>query len=110
MLDINHLHDLYGTTLIGWFLVKYWSSMQSLKGRIALSLVTTWRQWSSPFSSDSAYNSVAYKLSSENQIVRVGRRSQRIDQSQCMFPCFVIGLVLLLLLVTLTTQFTLDHK
>ena len=37
VLDINHLHDLYGTMLIGWFLVKYLSSLQSLKGQMALS-------------------------------------------------------------------------
>ena len=39
--------------------------------------------------------SLAFCLwSSENQIVRVGSRSGRINQSQCTFPCFVIGLVL----------------
>ena len=37
VLEINHLHDLYGKMLIGWFLVKYWSSLQSLKGQMALS-------------------------------------------------------------------------
>ena len=29
--------------------------------------------------------------SRENQIVGVGSRSGRINQSQCTFPCFVIG-------------------
>ena len=48
--------------------------------------------------------------SSENQIVGVGSRSGGINQSQCTFPCFVIGLVLLLLLATLTNQFPLDRK
>ena len=47
---------------------------------------------------------------SENQIVGVGSRSSRINQSQCTFPCFVIGLVLPLLLPTPTTWFLLDHK
>ena len=38
--------------------------------------------------------SLAFCLwSSENQIVGVGIRSGRINQSQCTFPCFVIGLV-----------------
>ena len=41
--------------------------------------------------------------SSENQIVGVGRSGRRINQSQCTFPCFVIGLVLPFLLVTPTT-------
>ena len=45
---------------------------------------------------------------SENQIVIVGSRSGRISQSQCMFPHFVIGFVLLLLL--LTVWFSLVHK
>ena len=48
--------------------------------------------------------------SSENQVVVVGSRSGRIDQLQCMFPRFVIGLVLLLLLVSPTTQISLDRK
>ena len=48
--------------------------------------------------------------SSENQIVGVGSRSVRVNQSQCTFPRFVIGLVLLLLLPTLTIWFSLDHK
>ena len=47
--------------------------------------------------------------SSENQIVGVGSRSGRINQSQCTFPRFVIGLVLLLLLPTLTIWFSPDH-
>ena len=63
-----------------------------------------------PFS----YNSVAYLplmiLNSENQIAGVGSRSGRINQPQCTFPHFVIGLFLLLLLATLKTQFSLDHK
>ena len=45
---------------------------------------------------------------SENQIVGVGSRSGRIGQSQCTFPRFVIGFVLLLL--TLTVWFSLVHK
>ena len=48
--------------------------------------------------------------SSENQIVGVGSRSGRINQSKCTFPSFVIGLVLLLLLLTPTIWFSLDHK
>ena len=44
------------------------------------------------------------------QIVRVRSRSGRINQSQCMFPRFVIGLVPLLLLPTPTVWFSLDHK
>ena len=59
------------------------------------------------FSSDSAY--VCCLRSSENQIVGVRGRSRRINQSQCTSP-FVTGLVLLLLLVTLMAQFSLDHK
>ena len=46
----------------------------------------------------------------ENQIVGVGSRSGRISQSQCTFPRFEIGFVLLLLLATLTIWFSLDHK
>ena len=46
----------------------------------------------------------------ENQIVGVGSRSERINQSQCTFPWFVIGLVLLLLLPTQTIWFSLHHK
>ena len=45
--------------------------------------------------------------STENQIVGVGSRSGRINQS---FPRFVIGLVVLLLLPTPTIWFSLDHK
>ena len=48
--------------------------------------------------------------SDENQIVGVGSRRGRINQSQCAFPRFVIGLVLPLLLAIPTTQFWLDHK
>ena len=44
------------------------------------------------------------------QIVGVGSRSGRINQSQCRFPCFVIGLDLLLPLLTPTIWFSLDHK
>ena len=44
------------------------------------------------------------------QIVGVGSRSGRISQSECTFPRFVIGLVLLLLLPTPTIWFSLDHK
>ena len=55
--------------------------------------------------------SLAFCLwSSENQIVRVGSRCGRTNQSQCTFPCFVIGLVLPLLLPTPTIWFLLDHK
>ena len=55
--------------------------------------------------------SLTFRLwSSENQIVGVGNRSGRISQSQCTFPRFVIGLVLLLLLPTPTIWFSLDHK
>ena len=40
--------------------------------------------------------SLTFRLwSSENQIVGVGSRSGRISQSECKFPRFVIGLVLL---------------
>ena len=40
--------------------------------------------------------SLTFRLwSSENQIVGVGSRSGRISQSECTFPRFVIGLVLL---------------
>ena len=48
--------------------------------------------------------------SSENQVVGVGSRSGGINQSQCTFPRFVIGLVLPLLLPTPTIWFSLDHK
>ena len=48
--------------------------------------------------------------SSEKQIVGVRSRSGRISQSECTFPRFVIGLVLLLLLPTPTIWFSLDHK
>ena len=48
--------------------------------------------------------------SSENKIVGIGSRSARINQSQCTFPRFVIGLVLLLLLPTPTIWFSLYHK
>ena len=47
--------------------------------------------------------------SSENQIAGVGRRRTRMNQSQCTFPRFVIGSVLLLLLLTPTIWFSLDH-
>ena len=48
--------------------------------------------------------------SSENQIAGVGKRSERIKQSQCTFPRFVIGLVFPLLLASSTIQFTLDRN
>ena len=48
--------------------------------------------------------------SSENQMVAVGSRRGRINQSKCTFPRFVIGLVLPLLLPILTIRFSLDHK
>ena len=55
--------------------------------------------------------SLPFRLwSSKNQIVGVGSRSGRINQSQCTFPRFVIGLVLLFLLPTPTIWFSLDHK
>ena len=55
--------------------------------------------------------SLTFRLwSSENQIVGVGSRSRRINQSRCTFSRFVIGLVLPLLLPTLTIWFSLDHK
>ena len=38
------------------------------------------------------------------------KKSRRIKQSQCMFPCFVISLILLLLLLTPTIWFSLDPK
>ena len=41
----------------------------------------------------------------ENQIVGVGSRSGRINQSRCSFPRFMIGLVLPLLLTTPTNWF-----
>ena len=46
----------------------------------------------------------------ENQIVDVGSRSGRINQSQSTFPSFVIGLVLLLLFPTPTIWFSQDHE
>ena len=55
--------------------------------------------------------SLAFRLwSSENQIIIVGSRSGRINQSQCTFPRFVIGVVLPLLLPTPTIWFSLNHK
>ena len=55
--------------------------------------------------------SLTFRLwSSENQMVGVGSRSGRISQSQCTFPRFEIGFVLLLLLATPTIWFSLDHK
>ena len=49
--------------------------------------------------------------SSENQIVGVGSRSRRINQWQCTFPCFAIGLVLLPLLLTPIIWFSqAEHK
>ena len=51
--------------------------------------------------------------SSKNRIVRVGTRKKKQKDKPIimnMCPCFVIGLVLLLPLVTLTTQFSLDRK
>ena len=49
--------------------------------------------------------------SSENQIsVGVGKRSGRINQSQCTLPRFEIGLVFPLLLASSATQFTLDRN
>ena len=56
--------------------------------------------------------SLTFRLwSSENQIVGVGSRSGRINQSQCTFPRFVrIGLVFPLLHATPTNQFSLDSQ
>ena len=55
--------------------------------------------------------SLMFRLkSSESQIVGVRSRRGRINQSQCTFPHFVIGLVLPLLLPTPTIWFSLDHK
>ena len=55
--------------------------------------------------------SLTFRLgSSENQIVGVGSRSGRINQSQSTFPRFVVDLALLLLLPTSTIWFSRDHK
>ena len=56
--------------------------------------------------------SLTFRLwSSENQIVGVGSRSGRINQWQCTFPCFAIGLVLLPLLLTPIIWFSqAEHK
>ena len=55
--------------------------------------------------------SLTFRLwSSENQIFGVGSRSGRINQSQCTFPRFVVGLVLPLLLPTPKIWFSLDHE
>ena len=48
--------------------------------------------------------------SSENQIVGVGKRRGRINQSLCTFPRFVIGLVLPFLLASPTTKFSLNRN
>ena len=48
--------------------------------------------------------------SRENQLVGVRSRSRRINQSQCMLPGFVIGLILALLLPTTTIWLSLHHK
>ena len=53
--------------------------------------------------------SLTFRLgSSENQIVGVGSRSGRINQSQSTFPRFVVDLALLLLLPTPTIWFSLQ--
>ena len=52
----------------------------------------------------SAYDLVKTRLSESEA------EAERINQSQCTFPRFVIGLVLLLLLPTPTIWFSLDHK
>ena len=55
--------------------------------------------------------SLTFRLwSSENQIFGVGSRSGRINQPQCTFPRFAVGLVLPLLLPTQKIWFSLDHK
>ena len=54
-----------------------------------------------PISSDFAYDSVAYDLAKTRLLE--SDISGRINQSQCTFPRFVIGLVLPLLLATPTT-------
>ena len=52
----------------------------------------------------------SYDLVKTTEIVGVGSRSGRVSQSECTFPRFAIGLVLLLLLPTPTILFSLDHK
>ena len=55
--------------------------------------------------------SLTFRLgSSENQIVGVGSRSGRINQSQSTFLRFVVVLDLLLLLPSDNLVFTMDHK
>ena len=93
-------------------LLTLWKSKVSCKWSYKLNRIGIGRIRTFPFSFDSAYDSVAsFRLwPSENQIVRVGSGSGRINQSQCKFPHFVIGLVLPLLLATPKTQFSLDRK
>ena len=88
--------------------IKNWSRKQSHKhDRIGVRRIRTFPFLPTPFTT----LSLTFHLwSSENQIVRVGSTSGRINQSQSTFPCFVICLVLLLLLPTPTTWFSLDHK
>ena len=63
------------------------------------------------FHSESAYDSFAYDLVKTRLLEsEVGSRSARINQSQCLFPRFVIGLVLPLLLATPTTLVSLNGK
>ena len=61
--------------------------------------------------SESAYDSFAYNLVKTRLLESgVRSRSARINQSQCLFPRFVIGLVLPLLLATPTALVSLDRK
>ena len=63
------------------------------------------------FYCESAYDSFAYDLVKTRLLEsEVGSRSARINQSQCLFSRFVIGLVLPLLLATQTTLVSLDRK
>ena len=62
--------------LYGWF-----SLIKSIIGVARMKTV--------PFSSDSAFDTVAYTLV-KKQIVGVASRSGRINKSQCSFPGIVI--------------------
>ena len=93
-------------------LMTLWKSKVSCKWSYKLNRIRIGRIRMFPFSSDSPYDSVtSFRVwPSENQIVWVGSGSGMINQSQCKFPRFVIGLVLPLLLATPKTQFSLDRK
>ena len=88
-------------------LMTLWKSKVSCKWSYKLNRIGIGRIRTFPFSSDSAYYSVASFClwPSENQIVQVGSGSGRINQSHCKFPHFVIGSVLPLLLAIPKTQF-----